>query len=95
VGIRKRGTDNILVLFAERNEGGVGDLKYPLVSDIKREISQKYQVLNSDGVALRGLFIIDKEVRLRCNFSRASISESSFSGNSHISGRYARALWFC
>lgn len=45
----------------ERNEGGVGDLKYPLVSDIKREISQKYQVLNSDGVALRGLFIIDKE----------------------------------
>ena len=47
---------------AERNEGGVGDLKYPLVSDIKREISQKYQVLNSDGVALRGLFVIDKEV---------------------------------
>ena len=48
---------------AERKEGGVGDLKYPLVSDLKREISQKYQVLNSDGVALRGLFIVDKEVR--------------------------------
>lgn len=45
----------------ERKEGGVGDLKYPLVSDIKREISQKYQVLNADGVALRGLFVIDKE----------------------------------
>jgi len=48
----------------------VGDLKYPLVSDIKREISQKYQVLNSDGVALRGLFIIDKEVTTQwlCQF---------------------------
>lgn len=32
------------------------------MSDIKREISQKYQVLNADGVALRGLFVIDKEV---------------------------------
>ncbi len=52
----------MIQLLAERKEGGVGDLKYPLVSDIKREISQKYQVLNADGVALRGLFVIDKEV---------------------------------
>ena len=51
------------VCVIERKEGGVGDLAYPLVSDLKREISQKYQVLNPDGVALRGLFIIDKEVR--------------------------------
>ena len=33
------------------------------MSDLKREITQKYNVLTSDGVALRGLFIIDKEVR--------------------------------
>lgn len=52
----------VFLVLAERKEGGVGDLKYPLVSDLKREISQKYQVLNPDGVALRGLFIIDKEV---------------------------------
>eukprot|EP00891_Asterochloris_glomerata_P003685 jgi/Astpho2/3685/Aster-04875 len=45
----------------DRKEGGVGDLKYPLVSDLKREISKKYNVLTEDGVALRGLFIIDKE----------------------------------
>jgi hypothetical protein len=32
------------------------------VSDLKREIVQKYNVLTPDGVALRGLFIIDKEV---------------------------------
>ena len=47
---------------ADRNQGGVGDLAYPLVSDLKREIVQKYNVLTPDGVALRGLFIIDKEV---------------------------------
>lgn len=46
----------------ERTAGGVGDLKYPLVSDIKKEISQAYNVLDPEaGVALRGLFIIDKE----------------------------------
>ena len=33
------------------------------MSDLKREISSKYYVLTRDGVALRGLFIIDKEVR--------------------------------
>ena len=50
--------------YADRKEGGVGDLNYPLVSDLKREISNKYYVLTSDGVALRGLFIIDKEVSI-------------------------------
>eukprot|EP00803_Ostreobium_quekettii_P007376 evm.model.scf_89.13 EVM.evm.TU.scf_89.13 scf_89:58447-59181(+) len=44
-----------------RNEGGLGDLEYPLVSDLKREISTAYNVLSEEGVALRGLFIIDKE----------------------------------
>lgn len=44
-----------------RNEGGLGDLAYPLVSDLKRELSTAYNVLNDEGVALRGLFIIDKE----------------------------------
>jgi len=48
--------------IADRKEGGVGDLAYPLVSDLKREIAEAYGVLSDDGVALRGLFIIDKEV---------------------------------
>lgn len=39
----------------------IGDLAYPLVSDLKREIAQAYNVYNDEGVALRGLFIIDKE----------------------------------
>ena len=45
----------------ERNAGGLGDINYPLVSDLKKEISSAYNVLTEDGVALRGLFIIDKE----------------------------------
>jgi len=30
------------------------------LSDLTKEISNSYQVLTNDGVALRGLFIIDK-----------------------------------
>lgn len=38
-----------------------GDLKYPLVSDLKHEIVKQYHVEDADGVALRGLFIIDPD----------------------------------
>ena len=42
-----------------RNDGGLGGLKYPLIADVKKNIAQAYDVLNADGVALRGSFIID------------------------------------
>lgn len=46
----------------ERENGGLGDISYPLVSDLKKEISTAYNVLDPDaGIALRGLFIIDPE----------------------------------
>lgn len=46
----------------DRKSGGLGDLKYPLVSDVTKSIAKSYEVLISDqGIALRGLFIIDKE----------------------------------
>ncbi|KAG2437538.1 hypothetical protein HYH02_011181 [Chlamydomonas schloesseri] len=45
----------------DRKEGGLGDLAYPLVADLKKEISKAYGVLTEDGISLRGLFIIDKE----------------------------------
>ncbi|MGJ3246625.1 MAG: peroxiredoxin [Elainellaceae cyanobacterium] len=46
----------------DRKSGGVGDLNYPLVSDIKKEISTAFNVLEPEaGVALRGLFILDKD----------------------------------
>ncbi|CAH9082622.1 unnamed protein product [Cuscuta epithymum] len=46
----------------ERKSGGLGDLKYPLISDMTKSISKSYNVLiPHQGIALRGLFIIDKE----------------------------------
>ncbi|MTJ08287.1 MULTISPECIES: peroxiredoxin [unclassified Anabaena] len=46
----------------DRKSGGVGDLNYPLISDIRKEISAAYNVLDPvAGIALRGLFIIDKD----------------------------------
>ena len=42
------------------NEGGVGKLDFPLVSDLNKDISYEYGVLSEDGVALRASFLIDK-----------------------------------
>jgi peroxiredoxin 2/4 len=47
---------------ADRKSGGLGDLNYPLVADLKKTIAAAYNVLDPDaGIALRGLFIIDKD----------------------------------
>jgi peroxiredoxin 2/4 len=43
-----------------RKEGGIGPIKYPLVSDLTKQIARDYGVLLDGGVALRGLFLIDK-----------------------------------
>ncbi len=49
-----------------RGEGGLGNIKYPLLADTTKDISRKYGVLLEDkGIALRGLFIIDHEGMLR------------------------------
>nr|QCI06589.1 2-Cys peroxiredoxin [Erythroglossum lusitanicum] len=45
----------------DRNSGGVGNLNYPLISDLTKEISLSYNILTDEGKALRGLFILDKE----------------------------------
>ncbi|WP_420804630.1 peroxiredoxin [Geobacter sulfurreducens] len=40
--------------------GGIGNIQYPLVADLKKEIATQYGVLfEGAGVALRGLFLID------------------------------------
>ncbi len=46
-------------------EGGIGAIQYPLVSDLNKDISRSYSVLLDGGVALRGLFLIDKEGIIR------------------------------
>lgn len=48
-------------LQTSRDSGGLGDLKYPLVSDLTKQISLSYNILTEQGTSLRGLFIIDKE----------------------------------
>lgn len=45
-----------------RNKGGLGGVQYPLVADLNKNIARSYGVLIEEaGIALRGLFIIDKE----------------------------------
>lgn len=43
-----------------RKQGGIGPIKYPLVADLTKQIARDYGVLLDGGVALRGLFLIDK-----------------------------------
>ena len=42
-------------------KGGIGNIHFPLVADLSKSISTDYGVLIGDSVALRGLFLIDKE----------------------------------
>lgn len=44
-----------------RNEGGIGQVTYPIIADLNKKIAEAYDVLLPGGVALRGLFLIDKE----------------------------------
>jgi len=46
-------------------KGGIGNIRYPLVSDLTKKISRDYGVLINDAVALRGLFIMDKNLIVR------------------------------
>lgn len=73
-----------------RNEGGLGDLEYPLVSDLKREISEAYGVLSEEGVALRGLFIIDKEGVIQ----HSTINNLAFGRNVDETLRVLQALQY-
>ncbi|MBN9543576.1 MAG: peroxiredoxin [Alphaproteobacteria bacterium] len=43
------------------NKGGIGDVQFPLVADITKQIAKDYGVLINDAVALRGTFLIDKK----------------------------------
>lgn len=44
-----------------RKVGGLGQIDYPIVADLNKDISNSYDVLLPAGIALRGLFLIDKE----------------------------------
>ena len=74
---KKRGVEVIAVsvdsqfshyawLNTPKAKGGIEGVKYPLVSDINKTISRDYDVLvDGQGVAYRGLFLIDKDFVVR------------------------------
>jgi peroxiredoxin (alkyl hydroperoxide reductase subunit C) len=57
--------DSQFTHFAWRNtavdEGGIGAVNFPMVADIRHEITRAYGIEHPDGVALRASFLIDRE----------------------------------
>lgn len=43
------------------NQGGIGNIQFPLVADLDKNISRNYGILLDAGIALRGTFLIDRE----------------------------------
>ena len=73
------------------DKGGIGDIQYPLVADLTKEISRDYGVLlENDGVALRGTFLIDKEGVIR----HAVINDLGLGRNIDETVRMVEALRF-
>jgi len=56
-------TDSHFTHLAWKNtaikEGGIGQVQYPMVADLKKSISRDYDVLFDDSIAFRGTFLID------------------------------------
>jgi alkyl hydroperoxide reductase subunit AhpC len=47
-----------------RSQGGLGDIRFPLLADVNKDAARAYQVLSNDGVALRGLFLVNPNGKL-------------------------------
>ena len=53
-------------LNTPKSKGGIQGISYPLVSDIHKTISRAFHVLKEDdGIAYRGLFLIDRQGIIR------------------------------
>ena len=48
-----------------REKGGIGQVKFPIISDLNRKISSKMGVLHNDSVALRATIIVDQKGLVR------------------------------
>lgn len=49
-------------LNTPRSQGGIEGVQYPLLADLNKEVALDYGVLKEDeGIAYRGLFLIDRE----------------------------------
>jgi peroxiredoxin (alkyl hydroperoxide reductase subunit C) len=47
------------------NNGGIGNVRYPLVADVTKQIARNFDVLFNESVALRGSFLLDKDGTVR------------------------------
>ena len=53
-------------LNTPKSKGGIQGVSYPIVSDLNKSIARSFQVLKEEeGIAYRGLFLIDKEGVIR------------------------------
>jgi peroxiredoxin (alkyl hydroperoxide reductase subunit C) len=43
------------------NDGGIGAVDFPMVADVKHEITKAYGIEHPDGVAMRASFLIDQQ----------------------------------
>ena len=78
------------VFYVGGSKGGVGKLRYPMVADFTKQISRDYGVLIDEAVALRGLFIIDKEGIVR----HETINDLPLGRNVEEALRVLKALQF-
>jgi len=47
------------------DNGGIGNIQYPLVQDLNKALAKSYGILFNEAVALRGLFLIDTKGIIR------------------------------
>jgi len=73
------------------DEGGIGQIQYPLVSDMDKSISRNYGILVNESVALRGMFLIDKDGIVR----HALVNDLGLGRNVDEALRMLDALRFC
>ena len=71
-------------------KGGIGPIRFPLVSDQRKDIARSYGVLLHDEVALRGLFLIDRQGIVR----HATINDLPLGRNVDEALRMLDALQF-
>lgn len=47
------------------DKGGIGNVQFPMVADLTKQIARDYDVLLNDSIAFRGTFLIDKDFKVR------------------------------
>ncbi len=74
----------------KRSDGGIGNLSFPLISDLNKNISRSYGVLLNESIALRGLFLLDREGIIRY----CTINDTPYGRSIHETLRMLDAVQF-